>query len=224
VGGRGWACLLCFGTLFTIGCGGGSSSTTQQLRLVQGSPDAPKMDILIDGSQVATSIAYTNVVSYLTVKSGTRRIQALAVSNSSAIFDQKISVGSGGNQTLVLTGPSSNIQPVLLTDSGTTSTTGDGQVRVLNASTTMGAADVYVVSAGSSIVGATPVTTKLAFDKDTGYKPAVIGTYNVFLTAPDTINVNLTTGPLALTQSQNQTVVALDGASGGFTYLVLTDQ
>ena len=61
---------LCLGIVFMVGCGGGSSSTTQQLRIVMASPDAPPVDILIDGSQVATALAYTNSTGYLAVKSG----------------------------------------------------------------------------------------------------------------------------------------------------------
>jgi Domain of unknown function (DUF4397) len=218
---------LCLGIISMVGCGSGSSSTTQQLRIVMASPDAPPVDILIDGTQVATALAYTNSTAYLTVKSGGRQIQVLTVSNSTSIFQQTISVTTSANQTLLLTGPASKMQSLLLADGATkstTSTTGTGQVRVVNASPTMGAPDVYIVNAGSSIAGTMPAASKLAFNQATSYQSEAIGNYQVFMTTPDTTNVLLNTGPLALTQSQFQTVVALDATGGGFNFIVLIDQ
>jgi uncharacterized protein DUF4397 len=209
-----------------IGCGGSSSDTTQQLRIVMASPDATPVDILIDGTQVATSLAYTNSTAYLTVKSGSRHIQALTVSNSFSVFDQTISITGSANQTLLLIGPAAKMQSLLLTDGATNSTitTGDGKVRVVNASQTMGPADVYIVNAGASLAGKSPVTTGLAFGKATDYTLEVIGDFQVFMTQPGTTNVFLDTGPLDLTQSQLKTVVAVDAAGGGFNFIVLTDQ
>jgi hypothetical protein len=218
---------LCLGIVSMIGCGSSNSSTTQQLRIVMASPDAPLVDILIDGKQVATALAYTNSTGYLAVKSGGRQIQVLTVSNSTSIFKQTISVTASANETLLLTGPASKVQSLLLTDGSTTTTTiatGTGQVRVVNASPTMGPADVYIVNAGSSIAGTTPTAAKLDFNQATSYHSEAIGNYEVFMTAPGTTNVYLNTGPLELAQSQFQTVVALEAIGGGFTFISLTDQ
>ena len=219
---------LCLGMISMVGCGGSSSSsTTQQLRIVMASPDAPPVDVLIDGKQLATELVYTNSTAYLAVKSGGRQIQVLTVSNSTSIFEQTISVTASANETLLLTGPASKMQSLLLTDGATTTTTsatGTGQVRVVNASPTMGPADVYVVNTGSSIAGTTPVAARLAFNQATSYTSEAINNYQVFMTEPGTTNVFLNTGPLALTQSQFLTVVALDATGGGFNYIVLTDQ
>jgi hypothetical protein len=217
---------LCLAIVGAIGCGGGSSDTTQQLRVVMASPDAPPVDILIDGTQVATSLVYTNSTGYLTVKSGSRHVQALTVSNSTSVFDQSISITASANETLLLTGSVAKMQSLLLTDgaTNTTITTGDGKVRVVNASQAMGPADVYIVNSGASLAGKTPVSQGLAFDKATDYTLATIGNYQVFMTQPGTTNVLLNTGPLALTQSQFQTVIAVDAPGGGFNSITLTDQ
>ena len=217
---------LCVAIVSTIGCGG-SSDTTQQLRVVMASPDAPPVDILIDGNQVGTALAYTNSTAYLSVKTGSHRVQALTVSNSTSVFQQSISVTAGANQTLLLTGPVAHVNSVLLTDGASTTTTintGKGQVRVANASPAMGAADVYIVNAGTSISGATPAASNLAVDQANAYQVESIGNFEVFMTQPGTNNVYLNSGPLAVTQSQFLTVVALNGVGGGFNYIVLTDQ
>jgi hypothetical protein len=218
---------LCLAVIGAIGCGGSSSSdTTQQLRIVMASPDATPVDILFDGTQIATSLAFTNSTAYLPVKSGSRHIQALTVSNSTSVFDQTISITASANETLLLTGPVAKMQSLLLIDgaTNTTITPGDGKVRVVNASQTMGPADVYIVNAGTSLAGATPTSTALAFGKATDYTLEIIGDFQVVMTQPGTTNVLLNTGPLDLIQSQFKTVVVVDAVGGGFNFIVLTDQ
>ena len=222
-----WLGLFSCVTVWSTGCGGsGSSGADAQLRFLQASPNAPQVNVLIDGASVATNLIYSGATPYIPVKPGSRHVQVVPVSGSSPILDQTVSLASTTNQTLLLTGPAASIQSVALTDGGTTTTTGDGNVRVVNASGSMGAADVYIVSAGSSIVGVQPVTgsTPLAFAKNTGYQLIAAGNYEVFMTAPGTTNALLSTGSISLTSAQNQTVVALDGTSGGFRFALLTDQ
>ena len=225
MGGRVGLLALGLGILFSIGCGSSSSRNTAQLRVLEAAVGSPYVNILVDGATVASNLGYGSATAYLTVNTGSRHVQAVPVGGGSPIFDQTLSISSSAHQTLLLTGTSSSIQSVVLTDGGTTATTGDGQVRVFNASGTMGATDAYIVSAGTSIVGVQPVTANLAVGADTGYQLVPLGNYEVFLTVPGTANVNLGTGPLNIAGTNpNQTIVAFDAAGGGFTYILFTDQ
>jgi Domain of unknown function (DUF4397) len=220
--------VLCFAFLCTPDCGGGgsSNSTTQQIRVVMASPTAPPVNILIDGTEVATSLGFRNFMPYQPVKTGQHRVQGIAVSNSASIFQETVAVTASTNLTIYVTGSGSKPQTLVLTDGGGTATnivTGDGSVRVINASSNLGPADVYIVNAGVGISGTTPVATNLPFNQATVYEQTAIGNYQVFVTSPGTSNVFLDTGPLALTQTQFQTVVAVDGTNGGSNYIVLTD-
>ncbi len=227
MGGRVGFLALCLGTLFSIGCGSSSSTNTAQLRVLEAAVGAPPVNILVDGAVVASNLGYGSATAYLTVKSGSRHVQAVPVSGGSPIIDQTLSLTASSNQTLLITGTSSSIHTVVLADGGTTATTGDGHVRVFNASNTMVASDVYIVPPGTSLVGVTPVTktTPLGFDGNTDYQLVPVGNYEVFLTVPNTTTVNLGTGPLNLSgTNSNQTVVVFDAATGGFTYILFSDQ
>ena len=102
---------------------------------------------------------------------------------------------------------------------------GSGYVRVVNASSAPWGLRMFTLfRREAALGGVSPVTAGLAFDKDTGYHVIVAGNYQVFLTTPGTPNALLSTGSISLTAAQNQTVVALDGSSGGFQYTLLTDQ
>jgi Domain of unknown function (DUF4397) len=219
-----------FGIFAIASCGGGggsssnsSSSGTGQLRFVQASVDAPAVNLVVDGTTLATNLAYSNISDYQSLKTGSRHVQVAPVNSGSAILDTTISIAGGGSQTLLLTGPVAHVQSDLVTDGGTTATTGDGHVRVLNAASKMPPTDVYLIPSGTPLTGMQPVASNLSYNKDTGYQLLVAGSYEVFLTLPGTTAVLLTTGPINLNTSQDQTVVVLDRTSGGFTYTLLTD-
>lgn len=216
--------LLCFCVL--SGCSGSGSNGTGNLRFVQGSPDAPQVNLLVDGKSVASTLGYANATGYISVRVGSRHVQVVPANGGSAILDTSVSITSSGNQTLIMTGAAASTQSVLLTDTSTTSTAGDQSVRVVNAATAIAAADVYIVPAGTSIAALSPTSANLAFNANTGYQLLPSGAYQVLLTAPGTKNSFLDTGALSTstTSTQNQTVIVLDGAGTGFTFTVLTDQ
>jgi Domain of unknown function (DUF4397) len=217
--------------LLLMGCGGGSSGTAQ-FRFLQLSPDAPTVNVFIDRTEVSSNLLYGNSTGYQSVKSGSHHIKIVPVTGSDAILDEALSFSSDSNQTQLLTGPVASSKTVMLTDGGTTAVTGSGHIRVLNASSALGIVDIYVVTAGSGITGATPFATNIGFDQDTGYiafplNGTTLGNYTVLLTVPGTTNVLVNTGVLtpggSTTATKDQTVVVYDGLSGGYNFSVLQD-
>ena len=211
----------------TVACGGGGgSSSAASLRFVQGSPDAPAVNYLVDGATQSPNLLYGNASSYASVKSGTRHVQIIPVNSTKPLLDQTVSLAESSNETLVLTGPVAQLKPLVLDDGTTTGTTSSNNVRVLNISSSMGPADVYIVPAGASLGGATPVAQGLAVDQNTGYigTGSTSGNFNVYLTAPGTRNVYLSTGSVNLSTTQKQTIMVLDSPGTGFTFTLLTDQ
>ena len=223
--GKGVGVAAILGLLFfALSCGGSGSSSTGQIRFVQASPGQPLLTLFIDGTQEASNLGYGNSTAYLTARPGSRHVQAMPVSGGSAVFDVSVPVTSSGNTTVLMTGPTSSVKSIVLTDGGTTAITGDSFVRVLNASLTMGPADVYIIAAGTSLSGVKPVSANVGFDQDGGYQPVIAGDYEVIFTTPGTQNALLDTGPINLTSAQNWTLVVLDGPAGGFTFTTMQDQ
>ena len=213
---------------FTLSCGGSGGGNTGQLRFVQASSGQPALNLVVDGKTQASNLSYGNATTYLTVKTGSRHVQAvptLPLNSTKAVFDTSVPISSSGNATVLMTGPASGVKSVVLTDGGTAAVTGDGYVRVINASVNMGAADVYLIPAGSSLSSAKPVATNVGFDGNPGYQAVLAGDYELIMTSPGTFNVLLDSGPINLTTGQNWTVVVLDGAAPGtFSFSTMQDQ
>lgn len=212
-------------------CGGGSRSSTANIRFVQGSIDAPSVDFLVNGATQNSGMLYGNASAYVSVKSGNSRVQVIPVNSAKPLLDQTVSLADSANETVVMTGPVAQLKALILNDGSTTTggTTGVASVRVVSVSTRMGPADVYIIPSGGTLSAATPVASGLGFDQDTGYQSVNVGTgtsanYTLYLTVPGTQSVYISTGPLTFAPAKKQTVLILDSPAGGFRFTLLSDQ
>ena len=108
-----WTLALGAGLLlFSLGCG----TDHARLRVMHASPDAPNVDVLIDGKAVLTDVPYATASNYLTISAGTRRIQVRPASTSTDVINSNVSFSSQTDSTVLAEGfatlPSPAPQPV----------------------------------------------------------------------------------------------------------------
>lgn len=199
---------------FATGCG----SSSAHVRVLNAIPIQSNIDMLIDSKDVASAIPYASASGYITVSSGSRHLQIEATGSSSPFVDQNISLSSGSYDTVLDTSNGATV----FTDNHSTPASGDFGIRVINASTGLGPADVYVVLSGNAM-GSTPTFSNVGVPTASGYTSLAAGSYIVYFTTPGTTNVLLSTGTLTLASGQVRTVAAIDGQSGGVTTTVLAD-
>lgn len=200
--------------LFATGCG----SSSAHVRILNAIPIQSNIDMLIDAKDVAAAIPYGSASGYITVSSGSPHLQIEATGNSTPFVDQNISVSSGSYDTILDTRTGATV----LTDNHSAPSSGNVSIRVINASTILGAADVYVVASGNAMAS-TPTFSNVAVSSASGYTSLAGGSYIVYFTTPGTTNVLLSTGTLTLSTGQVRTVVAMDGQTGGDTTTMLAD-
>lgn len=200
--------------LFATGCG----SSSAHVRVLNAIPIQSNIDMLIDTKDVAAAIPYGSASGYITLTPGSRHLQIEATGSSAPFVDQNISVSSGSYDTILDTSNG----PTVFTDNHSTPSSANVSLRVINASTTLGPADVYVVTSGSGL-GSTATFSNVGVPTATGYTTQAGGSYIVYFTTPGTTNVLLSTGTLTLSSGQVRTVVAIDGQTGGDTTTVLPD-
>lgn len=213
--------LLVSGLLFVaLGCGGSGNS---QVRVLLASPGESNVDVVINGSVVATDLLYGAATSYISVKSGSVRIQLEPTGTTAPFFDQTISASKSGQYTLVVDNFSTSLSSFTLTDDATTPT--NINLRVVNAAPGLPTADVYIVPQGTSISSVAPTITNLAFGQASTYQSlTTAGAYEVYFTQPGTTFAFIDTGAISLVTGQNRTLVTMDTQfGGGFTFLTLAD-
>jgi hypothetical protein len=112
---------------------------------------------------------------------------------------------------------------VVFTDNNAAPTSGNLNLRIINASPALGSADVYVVAPGTDLTTLSPTVTSLAVQSASGYTTLTPGTYEVYFTAPGQKFAFIDSGPQTWSAGQVRTVVGLDGQFGGYTSTVLAD-
>jgi Domain of unknown function (DUF4397) len=203
--------------LISSACGGSSST---HLRLLNAATLQSSLDLVVDSKDIASSVAYGSASGYVSVSSGSRHIQVEPTGTTNILIDLPNStISSGTNNTVIAT----NSSGVVVADTTSTPSSGNISIRAINASPTLGTADVYVVSAGTDITGVNPTASSVAFPSATSYQTVAAGNYEVIFTQPGGKVPVVTGSPSSFTSGQVRSVVALDAQNGGFTTAVLSD-
>ena len=112
---------------------------------------------------------------------------------------------------------------MVLIDNNGAPSSGNIQMRVINASPTLGTADVYIVTSGTSIAGLTPTFSNLAYQAASDYQSLAAGSYQVIFTPPGQQFAKITSSAQSFASGQTKTAVALDAQGRGFTTALLSD-
>lgn len=202
--------------IFTTACG---SSHATQTRLLNAFPSTTTLDMLIDGKNVATGVAYGAASGYASVSSGSRSLQIEPTGTTSPLFSQTATFGSGTNSTVLATNSGASV----LTDQNSAPASGDISIRVINASLSLGTVDVYVVASGTDINTVSPTFSSVNYATATSYQSVAAGSYQVIFTLPGQKFALISTSAMSFNAGQVRTVVGLDGLTGGFSTAILSD-
>ena len=197
-----------------------------RLRVVHASPDAPAVDVLVDGDEVLSDVPYAAASAYLTVPAGARRIQVRAAGTSTIVIDATPTLADGTDYTVLAVDVVANIAPLVLVDDNAAPAAGNVRVRLVHASPTAGTVDIYVTAPGADISALAPTLANVPFAATSDYLEVPAGDYQVRVTPAGTKTVALDTGTLGVAAGQVRTGVALDAVGGGtpLQAIVLADR
>lgn len=163
-----------------------AQSGTAKVRVVHASPDAPAVDVYVDGAKVLTNVPFFTASDYLDVPAGEHRFQVTPTGQpaDSAVIDAKATVEAGKAYTVAATGKVADIKPTILADNLAAPAAGKAHIRVIHFSPDAPAVDIKVKGGPTLIAG-------LAFPKDSGYAPVDAGSYDIVVTPAGTDTVAL---------------------------------
>jgi Domain of unknown function (DUF4397) len=217
--------VVCVGSLCLIaavfaGCG----SSTAKARIVNASPGEGAITATIGGTSVASSLDYGTGSSYATVSSGSSvSLNVEQSSTSNSVLDQTISLTSKDTYTILVANYSTALAAVTLTDNNSSPSSGDVNIRIVQASPGLATADVYIVTPGTSLSNASADVTSLSFESASVYVPKAAGTYEIYFTPTGQKTAYIDSGAISFSSGQVRTVVGLNGSNGGYTTAVLDD-
>ncbi|MFQ3630178.1 DUF4397 domain-containing protein [Roseiflexus sp.] len=154
-----------------------AQSGTAKVRVVHASPDAPAVDVIVNGNRALTNVPFFAASAYLDLPAGSYDIQVVpAGATSPVVIDAKgVRIEAGKAYTIAATGKLADIKPTILMDDLTTPAAGKAHVRVIHFSPDAPAVDIKVA-------GGPTLISNLAFPNASNYLPVDAGSYNLQVT------------------------------------------
>jgi hypothetical protein len=208
------AALAALGTL--TGCQAIVSSTPQaHVRIINATPDAPRLDLYQDSNALAFNLDFGTVTSYIQVAPGAYNITANTAGTRQALSTAKINFTTSGQYTVLIGNTVASLQQSTLADQSQPAPPGQIALRLINQATRAGAVDIYLVPAGQKVNAVTPLVTGIAFGTNTGYINVPIGTYSLAMLPAGTVPTSTTlatyAGPqVAYSPGAARTIILID--------------
>lgn len=144
-------------------------------RVVHNSPDAPAVDVCVDGAAAFTDVAYTESTEYAGLPAGTYQVQVEPAGSGCRgpfVIDAELALDAGAFYTVVASDVLESITPVVLLDDNSPPAAGNGHVRFFHGSPDAPAVDV-------AVTGGPVLYTNVAFEETGDYLPVPAGIYDL---------------------------------------------
>jgi hypothetical protein len=178
-----------------------------QVRVVHLSPDAPAVDVAVNGEVAVAGAAFLDATGYLAVPAGEIRITVTPAGQTApVVIDATVNLGANASYTVAATGFLADIQPLLIVDDRSTS--GDAKIRFVHTSPDAPPVTVAVTD-GPNVFGG------VAFGDVTGYAEVPGGSYDLEVRVAGTSTVALPLPGTNLMGGTNYTIFATGLVSDG---------
>lgn len=154
----------------------GVSAQTEQarIRVVHASPDAPNVDIWVNGSVAVSNLAFEEATDYIALPAGDYDIAVTPTGGTAAdaVIEATLTLEGGMDYTVAAVGQVAEIAPLVLEDNNVAPSAGKSHIRVVHASPDAPAVDI-------AVAGGPVLIENLAFPTASDYLPVDAATYNL---------------------------------------------
>lgn len=199
------ACLVVGALVALAGCANkdnpSAPNNTGQAMVVHAAPDAPAVDVLLDGNMVGNNLTYPNHTAYLSMPAGTHDVKAVATGTTTTVIDANLPVAAQTTYSVFVNGLTPNVETLVVTDDLTAPATGKAHVRFIHLSPDAPAVDVALVGGGV-------LFPNLVFREFSTFIPVNAGTVNLEVRQAGTATVVLTVNNVVLEPGKIYTLFA----------------
>jgi hypothetical protein len=202
---------------------------TPTIRALHASPDAPAVNIWVDGSPALTGVDYTQGSGFVRVGEKVNvQVEAILPGDDAVVIEADLSLDYSTETTIIavdtvaandIAGPLRALAITNASDSRITE--GYFRAQVVHASPSAPAVDVYVTTLDAALEGSAPVNgadTPLAFEQYTPQLEVMAGDYQIRITpAGDPDTVVFDSGEISLPAGADLMIVAVENTGPGGT-------
>ncbi|MBU2585143.1 MAG: DUF4397 domain-containing protein, partial [Bacteroidetes bacterium] len=180
------------------------------LRFVNGMTDNPSVDLLVDGTKVASSINYKLSTSITKINSGANRtFKVMTESTTSQLISKEYSIDHTKNYSFLVTNQSLNPDPILFENPSKTVPVGRSSLRIVHGAWGQGNLNVSISNSGGKIN-----ITNVAYRSVTNYFDLNSGSNEIVFTIASTSGNIILTSDAFLESDKLYTIYLLGNTSG----------
>jgi LPXTG-motif cell wall-anchored protein len=187
-----------------------AQSDMARVRVVHASPDAPAVDVWVDGSVAFSNAPFKGITDYASLAPATYNVQVTPTgATEPVVIDADLTLEANTDYTVVAVGLLAEIEPLVLVDNNSAPAAGKAHVRFVHASPDAPAVDIAVANGGPVLFSNVP------FKGVGNYLPVDAGTYDLEVRVAGTETVALEVPGVALADGTVYTIFAMGLAGGG---------
>lgn len=180
-----------------------------EVRAVHASPDAPAVDVWVDGAIAFQNAPFKGVTPYAELSQGMHNIQVVpSGATEPVVIEADLDLQNNTDYTIVAVGLLANIEPLVLVDNNSLPAEGKAHVRFVHASPDAPAVDIAVADGGPILFGG------ISFKGVGDYLPVDAGTYDLEARVSGTDTVALSLPGITLEEGTVYTVYAMGLVEG----------
>ncbi len=216
--------LLVLAPLALAACNHDDSSAPPQVQVLHASPDAPAVNVIVDGSAAVQNLDYGKGTAYtpLTAASHSIEVQAQTPgSPTTVIGPTSLTLAANTIYTIVAEGPVASIGPVVFSRPEESVASTSTRVEVLHAAPNAPSVSVWVTAPGADLSSSTPLGT---FSFQGSLPPATVpaGQYEIRVTPGGASTpVLFDSGTISLAGGADLLVAALQNTGPGTAPITL---
>lgn len=192
------------------------SRQNADVRVIHASPDAPNVDVLVNGNAAFTDVAFKEVTEYANVPAATYDIEVVPAGESApVVIDAELPLKRFRDYTVIAVNTLDKIEPLVLQDYNYFAPSHKARVRFVHASPDAPAVDIAVKNG--------PVLFRnVEFKENTWYRYVDAGTYDLEVRLAGTNTVVLPLDGIALNGGTIYTAIAVGEVGEGTLGAVLS--
>jgi hypothetical protein len=194
--------------------------TAPRLRALHASPDAPRVNLRVNGVQALANVDYGQGSGFVNVLESTRvEVEAIIPGGNAVVLDRRLSLDFSTDYTVLAVGEVADPIDTLVISNPAARAIAAGNLRaqVVHAAPNAPAVDVYVTAPTATLASSTPINVgALAFGEYTGSVEVAAGDYRVRVTAAGNPGaVVYDSGTLALPAGADLLIAAIENTGPG---------
>jgi hypothetical protein len=147
-----------------------NAQTMNMVRVMHASPDAPAVDVYVNGQSVLTNVPFFAVSNYLSLPDGSYAVAVTPAGKpeSDAVLRTTLTVRGGYTGTVAAVGFVQNIEATLFEDNLSPVPAGKARVRIIHASPNAPAVDIKLAGTNTVVVANAPFKAAATVEVDAG--------------------------------------------------------